>query len=63
MGRPNRKAPAVATAGAPKKLTTSIGKDTTSLGWRAQLFAHRFGLPLETAATVAALALGGAGNA
>lgn len=40
---------------------STLNRDPFSLtGWRAQLIAIRFGMTLEAAAIVAALALGGA---
>lgn len=50
---------AVQAAGASNKTTPSGQFLTSSHGWQAQLIAARFALPLEIAATVAALALGG----
>lgn len=48
-------------SGRPSQLTKpSVAAITTGHGWRAQLLAARYALPLEVAATVAALALGGA---
>lgn len=55
------KAPAVGSAGAQEKtghdrLSSMLSLETQ----RAQLLAVRYALPIETAATVAALAFGGA---
>ena len=58
---PVRETPAAGwAAGAPVSTTPHGPRRSTCHGWRAQLIAARFALPIEVAATVAALALGGA---
>lgn len=56
-----RKAPAGGTAGALRK-DYHVGASLTLDLIRAQVIAVRFGMPIEVAGTIAALAFGGGAN-
>jgi hypothetical protein len=59
--RGQKKTPAIAPAGASVTKELYDRGQTSPVAWRVQSLALRFGLSLETAATVAALALAGGG--
>ena len=60
--RGQMKTPTIGTAGASTSKELYDRGQTSPVAWRAQLLALRFGVSLETAATVAVLALSGGGH-